>query len=149
MTDFEVAIRGAFKLFWPAITLLGCYFHFSQLIWKRVKKTHLQVEYEKNYEFNALIRRLSSLPFVKPEDRVIHYLAIWIQKQGQSMRKKLLFIGFGSSVLHFVFPHLEFMHFYFLVLMLNLKQEKLKRIQGNYLKISIPSLSVVGNNVVE
>ena len=65
MTDFEVAIRGAF---WPAITLLGCYFHFSQLIWKRVKKTHLQVEYEKNYEFNALIRRLSSLPFVKPED---------------------------------------------------------------------------------
>ena len=68
MTDFEVAICGAFKLFWPAITLLGCYFHFSQLIWKRVKKTHLQVEYEKNYEFNALIRRLSSLPFVKPED---------------------------------------------------------------------------------
>ena len=32
------------------------------------KKTNLQVEYEKNDEFNALIRRLSSLPFVKPED---------------------------------------------------------------------------------
>ena len=78
---------------------------------------------------------MSHIPFVKPEDRVIHYLAIWIQKQGQSMRKKLLFIGFGSSVLHFVFPHLEFMHFYFLVLMLNLKQEKLKKIQGKYLKI--------------
>ena len=68
MTDFEAAIRSAFKLFWPGITLLGCYFHFSQLIWKRVKKTNLQVEYEKNDEFNALIRRLSSLPFVKPED---------------------------------------------------------------------------------
>ena len=51
------------------------------------------------------------------------------------MRKKLLFIGFGSSVLHFAFRHLEFMRFYFLVLMLNLKQEKLKKIQGKYLKI--------------
>ena len=29
MTDFEAPIRDAFKLFWPSITLLVCYFHFS------------------------------------------------------------------------------------------------------------------------
>ena len=73
---------------------------------------------------------------IKLDNRVILYLVIWIQKQGRSMRKKRLFIGFGSSVLHFAFRHLEFMHFYFLVLMLNLKQEKLKKIQGKFLKIS-------------
>ena len=33
----QVAIRNSFKTFWPGITLLGCYFHFSQLIWRRVK----------------------------------------------------------------------------------------------------------------
>jgi len=81
--------------------------------------------------------------YMKLDNRVILYLVIWIQKQGRSMRKKLLFIGFGSSVLHFVFRHLEFMRFYFLVLMLNLKQEKLKKIQGKYLKISIPPIPVV------
>ena len=72
---------------------------------------------------------------MKPDNRVNLYLVTWIQKLGRSMRKKLLFIGFGSSVLHFAFRHLEFMHFYFLVLMWNLKQEKLKKIQGKYLKI--------------
>ena len=37
MTDFELNIRNAFRLFWPQIQLMGCYFHFSQLIWRRVK----------------------------------------------------------------------------------------------------------------
>lgn len=37
MTDFELNIRNAFRLFWPDVTLVGCYFHFSQLIWRRVK----------------------------------------------------------------------------------------------------------------
>ena len=33
----QVSIRSSFRMFWPGITLLGCYFHFSQLIWRRVK----------------------------------------------------------------------------------------------------------------
>ena len=37
MTDFEQNIRSGFQLFWPEVRLLGCYFHFSQLIWRRVK----------------------------------------------------------------------------------------------------------------
>ena len=37
MTDFEINIRAAFSMFWPDIRMLGCYFHFSQLMWKRVK----------------------------------------------------------------------------------------------------------------
>ena len=38
-----------------------------QLIWKRVKKGHHQVSYEKDDDFNALVRRISALPFTKPE----------------------------------------------------------------------------------
>ena len=31
MTDFEKNIRDNFNLFWSTATLLGCYFHFSQV----------------------------------------------------------------------------------------------------------------------
>ena len=31
MTDFERNIRDNFNLFWSTATLLGCYFHFSQV----------------------------------------------------------------------------------------------------------------------
>ena len=33
----QVNIRSSFSMFWPEVKLLGCYFHFSQLMWKRVK----------------------------------------------------------------------------------------------------------------
>ena len=33
-----IIIRMSFSMFWPAIRLLGCYFHFSQLVWRRVKR---------------------------------------------------------------------------------------------------------------
>ena len=37
-------------------------------MWKRVKTAGLQIVYEKNNAFNALVRRISALPFCKPED---------------------------------------------------------------------------------
>ena len=33
----QVNNRSSFSMFWPEVKLLGCYFHFSQLMWKRVK----------------------------------------------------------------------------------------------------------------
>ena len=33
----QVNIRSSFSMFWLEVKLLGCYFHFSQLTWKRVK----------------------------------------------------------------------------------------------------------------
>ena len=39
-----------------------------QLIWKRVKKSGHQVAYDQDDSFNALVRRISALPFTKPED---------------------------------------------------------------------------------
>ena len=41
---------------------------YFQLIWKRVKKSGFQVLYEKDHGFNALVRRISALPFTKHED---------------------------------------------------------------------------------
>ena len=33
----QVNIRSSFSMFWLEVKLLSCYFHFSQLMWKRVK----------------------------------------------------------------------------------------------------------------
>ena len=68
MCDFEVAIRSSVMLYWPSVSILGCFFHFSQIVWRKIKKAGYQVSYEKNDKFNALMRRCSSLPFVKKDD---------------------------------------------------------------------------------
>ena len=39
-----------------------------QLVWRRIKNAGLQVVYEKDDKFNALMRRCAALPFVKKED---------------------------------------------------------------------------------
>ena len=68
LCDFERQIRTSFLLYWPYARVLGCYFHFSQLVWKRVKKNGFQVVYEKDDNFNAIIRRMSALPFAPKKD---------------------------------------------------------------------------------
>ena len=37
-------------------------------MWKRVKKSGYQTAYDNDDKFNAVVRRISSLPFVKPSD---------------------------------------------------------------------------------
>ena len=51
MTDFEQNIRSGFQLFWPEVRLLGCYFHFSQLIWRRVKSEQLFIRTDAVFRF--------------------------------------------------------------------------------------------------
>ena len=68
MCDFEQHIRTSFLLYWPYVRVLGCYFHYSQCVWNKVKKNGLQITYEKDDQFNALIRRMSALPFCPKSD---------------------------------------------------------------------------------
>ena len=39
-----------------------------QLVWKRVKKSGYQKAYDNDNKFNAVVRRISALPFIKPCD---------------------------------------------------------------------------------
>ena len=41
MTDFESALRQSFHAAFPYLFLIGCYFHWSQIIMKRVKNPQL------------------------------------------------------------------------------------------------------------
>ena len=68
MCDFELLIRSSILLYYPSLKTLGCYFHFSQLVWRRVQKKGFQTIYEKNDKFNAVIRRMSALSFAPKDD---------------------------------------------------------------------------------
>ena len=68
MCDFELLIQSSILLYYPSLKTLGCYFHFSQLVWRRVQKKGFQTIYEKNDKFNAVIRRMSALPFAPKDD---------------------------------------------------------------------------------
>lgn len=48
----------------PASRLHGCFFHWSQAVWRRIQETHLQLDYRHNPAIKYLIRLLLGLPFL-------------------------------------------------------------------------------------
>ena len=64
MTDFEVAMRSSIVMFFPAVNLMACFFHFCQRMVFYMKAAGLQTLNEKDHEFNSFMRRLNSLPLV-------------------------------------------------------------------------------------
>ncbi|KAI5722060.1 hypothetical protein M8J76_003126 [Diaphorina citri] len=40
MADFEPALRSVFTRLWPGIDIKGCWFHYTQALWKRAVSTH-------------------------------------------------------------------------------------------------------------
>ena len=47
---------------------MSCILVYFQLVWKRGKKSGFQTAYDNDDKFNAVVRRISAMPFVKPCD---------------------------------------------------------------------------------
>jgi hypothetical protein len=54
--DYEVAIRNAAHAVFPDIKAKGCFFHYTQCIWRKMEDTDLQVPYKENNDINKLVR---------------------------------------------------------------------------------------------
>ena len=54
--DYEVAIRNAAHAVFPGIKAKGCFFHYTQCIWRKVEDTDLKVPYKENNDINKLVR---------------------------------------------------------------------------------------------
>ena len=70
MTGFEPAIVSAIRQEFPRARHRGCFFHFSQCIFRRIQAEGLQRRYETDVEFAMKMRLLSALAFVPTEDVV-------------------------------------------------------------------------------
>lgn len=57
MIDFEVTARNAVGGIFPNTTIRGCFFHYTQCIWRKVQNCGLTTEFRENEEFHRLVRR--------------------------------------------------------------------------------------------
>ncbi|ELP90252.1 hypothetical protein EIN_339130 [Entamoeba invadens IP1] len=70
MSDFELSCRNAIIMVYKEVTLLGCWFHFKQAIFKKVSKLGLSKIYTIETKVNTFIRSLFALPFLRPQEIV-------------------------------------------------------------------------------
>ena len=72
MSDWEQAARNAFKTLFIGIKLQGCWFHYTQRIWKKVQKVNLATTYTNNGAFQNYLRCIMALPFLPPDENSLH-----------------------------------------------------------------------------
>ena len=62
--DFETAIRNAIHTVFPTTTIRGCFFHYTQAIWRRTQAEGLAVLYREDPDIQRFIRRAAVLPLI-------------------------------------------------------------------------------------
>jgi len=77
LVDFEVAIKNALEAVFPGVVVKGCFFHFTQNIWRRIQRNGLQDRYQQDVGFVTDVRMIAALPFVPGNDidRVFNLLS--------------------------------------------------------------------------
>ncbi|KAG0439055.1 hypothetical protein DMUE_2699 [Dictyocoela muelleri] len=65
--DFEVGLSKAISQKFPTANIYGCYFHFSQIMWRRVIKDGNVCFYKENYNFRKIFHYLLFLAYVPIE----------------------------------------------------------------------------------
>ncbi|XP_068232264.1 uncharacterized protein [Palaemon carinicauda] len=70
--DFEKACFNGIKAAFPDVFLNGCFFHFSQSLYRKIVELGFKQEYHNNNEFSLKMRHFSALAFVPTQD------VIWV-----------------------------------------------------------------------
>ena len=64
MIDFEDGMIAALREVYPGLLVMGCYFHFTQCLVRKLQEFHLKTLYERDLEFQTLCRQFSALALV-------------------------------------------------------------------------------------
>ncbi|CAG8456651.1 11276_t:CDS:1 [Dentiscutata heterogama] len=68
LTDFEMAVVNSVQSEFDNVLHKGCHFHLSQCIYRRVQSLGLTTRYGTDEDFSLLIRCISALAFLPPEE---------------------------------------------------------------------------------
>lgn len=88
MSDFEMASINAVQANYPRASITGCFFHFSQCIYRKVQEFGLQTDY-RDPDFRLFIRMLAALAFV-PTDRVIESFDTLLESHSPSTAQRVI-----------------------------------------------------------
>jgi len=73
IVDFESPVMKEFSKRFAGVKVSGCFAHFRRNLWKQLGVKGLQPLYSRNLPFCSLVKCLSSLAFVKPEEVQAYY----------------------------------------------------------------------------
>ena len=62
MSDWEPAPRNALKEIYPQMKIYGCWFHFTQCVWRKTQKLGLTRSFKDNIQVSKFIRQLMAIP---------------------------------------------------------------------------------------
>ena len=64
MSDWEPAPRNALKEIYPQMKIYGCWFHFTQCVWRKTQKLGLTRSFKDNVQVSQFIRQPMVIPFL-------------------------------------------------------------------------------------
>ena len=64
MADFEISLVQSIELQCPQASIKGCYFHFSQCLWKKVQALGLAIAYKNDPNIRDFIQKSAALAFI-------------------------------------------------------------------------------------
>jgi hypothetical protein len=74
MMDFEKAAQNAFSQVFEGIIIRGCFFHFSQCLWRKIQQCpEVRELYIEEAQFALYLRRFAALAFVHSLDVIMKY----------------------------------------------------------------------------
>ncbi|KAG0441570.1 hypothetical protein DMUE_0953 [Dictyocoela muelleri] len=68
ISDFEPALVSSLKINFEHSKINGCYFHFSQIIWRKIQQLNLQLDYKNDPNFRKMVRLIILLSYVPTEN---------------------------------------------------------------------------------
>jgi hypothetical protein len=64
LTDFEISLMSAIEAEFPQATVKGCFFHFTQSIWRRVLELGLARPYKHDRKLSNFVRKLMAMAYI-------------------------------------------------------------------------------------
>ncbi|CAG0902224.1 unnamed protein product [Darwinula stevensoni] len=83
LLDFERGVITTLQLIFPSAMVKGCYFHFTQAIYRKVQEHGISGPFMKSKEVKLSIRRIMALPFIPLES--IDDVYLWIIAEAPSL----------------------------------------------------------------